>query len=240
MWWPQAPSSQLRPLPQHVKILRALVLGELEKGQRQFQALCFVTRLRDHEIIPSEAMAKLRQVRPPCQPLRPAPPPPSTPLRPAPPSRPAPPPAQRSHPAASVAPACTHLILPAPVLALRPVPHSPSRPEPPNSALATPELVPRSWSALSPPLASLQPLKSAPPLTVQLGARTLKVALPSDPVPPSLSGLQWAHYRLQSLHLPGLFPVPAEPRRALSSDSLPPGPWDSRTGCFAGRRGRWG
>ncbi|XP_059563596.1 out at first protein homolog [Myotis daubentonii] len=46
----------------HVKILRALVLGELEKGQRQFQALCFVTRLRDHEIIPSEAMAKLRQI----------------------------------------------------------------------------------------------------------------------------------------------------------------------------------
>lgn len=66
-----APSSQLHPLPspQHVKILRALVLGELEKGQHQFQALCFVTRLRDHEIIPSEAMAKLRQVRPPAAPL---------------------------------------------------------------------------------------------------------------------------------------------------------------------------
>lgn len=48
----------------HVKILRALVLGELEKGQHQFQALCFVTRLRDHEIIPSEAMAKLRQKNP--------------------------------------------------------------------------------------------------------------------------------------------------------------------------------
>ncbi|XP_023602084.1 out at first protein homolog [Myotis lucifugus] len=61
-----APSSQLHPLPspQHVKILRALVLGELEKGQHQFQALCFVTRLRDHEIIPSEAMAKLRQIGP--------------------------------------------------------------------------------------------------------------------------------------------------------------------------------
>ncbi|CAK6448677.1 unnamed protein product [Pipistrellus nathusii] len=48
----------------HVKILRALVLGEQEKGQRHFQALCFLTRLRDHDIIPSEAMAKLRQKNP--------------------------------------------------------------------------------------------------------------------------------------------------------------------------------
>ncbi|KAM9220942.1 out at first protein homolog isoform 2-T2 [Dugong dugon] len=44
-----------------VKIFRALILGELEKGQSQFQALCFVTRLHHNEIIPSEAMAKLRQ-----------------------------------------------------------------------------------------------------------------------------------------------------------------------------------
>lgn len=63
------------PYPQHVKILRALVLGELEKGQRQFQALCFVIRLRNHEIIPSESMAKLRQVRPPHQSLLPSTPP---------------------------------------------------------------------------------------------------------------------------------------------------------------------
>lgn len=47
---------------QDVKIFRALILGELEKGQSQFQALCFVTRLHRNEIIPSEAMAKLRQV----------------------------------------------------------------------------------------------------------------------------------------------------------------------------------
>lgn len=45
-----------------MKIFRALILGELEKGQSQFQALCFVTRLHHNEIIPSEAMAKLRQV----------------------------------------------------------------------------------------------------------------------------------------------------------------------------------
>lgn len=49
-------------LHQDVKIFRALILGELEKGQSQFQALCFATRLHHNEIIPSEAMAKLRQV----------------------------------------------------------------------------------------------------------------------------------------------------------------------------------
>lgn len=47
-----------------VKIFRTLTLGELEKGQSQFQALCFVTRLYHNEIIPSEAMAKLRQKNP--------------------------------------------------------------------------------------------------------------------------------------------------------------------------------
>ncbi|XP_030076721.1 out at first protein homolog [Microcaecilia unicolor] len=49
---------------QGVKIFRALILGELEKGQNQFQALCFVTRLNHNEIIPSESMAKLRQKNP--------------------------------------------------------------------------------------------------------------------------------------------------------------------------------
>lgn len=47
-----------------VKIFRALILGELEKGQSQFQALCFLSRLHRNEIIPSEAMAKLRQKNP--------------------------------------------------------------------------------------------------------------------------------------------------------------------------------
>ncbi|XP_074158647.1 out at first protein homolog [Sminthopsis crassicaudata] len=47
-----------------VKIFRALILGELEKGQSQFQALCFITRLHRNEIIPSDAMAKLRQKNP--------------------------------------------------------------------------------------------------------------------------------------------------------------------------------
>ena len=47
---------------QNVKIFRALILGELERGQSQYQALCFVTRLSHNEIIPSESMARLRQV----------------------------------------------------------------------------------------------------------------------------------------------------------------------------------
>lgn len=50
-------------LVQDVKVFRSLILGELERGQSQYQALCFITRLDHNEIIPSESMAKLRQVR---------------------------------------------------------------------------------------------------------------------------------------------------------------------------------
>ncbi|KAF7699955.1 out at first protein homolog [Silurus meridionalis] len=49
---------------QDVKIFRALILGELERGQSQYQALCFITRLGHNEIIPSESMARLRQKNP--------------------------------------------------------------------------------------------------------------------------------------------------------------------------------
>ncbi|KAG9282016.1 hypothetical protein AMEX_G607 [Astyanax mexicanus] len=48
----------------HVKVLRALVLGEPERGQTQYQSLCFITRLEHGEIIPSEAMVRLRQKNP--------------------------------------------------------------------------------------------------------------------------------------------------------------------------------
>ncbi|XP_038634742.1 out at first protein homolog [Scyliorhinus canicula] len=51
-------------LSQDVKIIRSLILGELERGQKQFQGLCFITRLHKNEIIPSESMAKLRQKNP--------------------------------------------------------------------------------------------------------------------------------------------------------------------------------
>ncbi|XP_071373951.1 out at first protein homolog [Centroberyx affinis] len=49
---------------QDVKIFRALILGELERGQNQYQALCFISRLSHNEIIPSESMARLRQKNP--------------------------------------------------------------------------------------------------------------------------------------------------------------------------------
>nr|XP_057936566.1 out at first protein homolog [Doryrhamphus excisus] len=49
---------------QEVKIFRSLILGELERGQNQYQALCFISRLNRNEIIPSESMARLRQKNP--------------------------------------------------------------------------------------------------------------------------------------------------------------------------------
>uniref|UniRef100_A0A4W5QAW4 Out at first protein homolog n=1 Tax=Hucho hucho TaxID=62062 RepID=A0A4W5QAW4_9TELE len=49
---------------QDVKIFRALILGELERGQSQYQALCFISRLNHNEFIPSESMARLRQKNP--------------------------------------------------------------------------------------------------------------------------------------------------------------------------------
>ncbi|XP_030648988.1 out at first protein homolog [Chanos chanos] len=51
----------LADFQRHVKIFRAFVLGEPERGQTQYQALCFITWLDHREIIPTEAMARLRQ-----------------------------------------------------------------------------------------------------------------------------------------------------------------------------------
>jgi Transcriptional regulator, Out at first len=45
-----------------VQILKALVLGEEERGQSQYQVMCFVTKLQKGDFISSSAMAKLRQV----------------------------------------------------------------------------------------------------------------------------------------------------------------------------------
>ncbi|KAM6970061.1 out at first protein homolog [Aplochiton taeniatus] len=47
-----------------VRIVRALILGEPERGQNQYQVLCFITRLDHHEVIPTESMARLRQKNP--------------------------------------------------------------------------------------------------------------------------------------------------------------------------------
>lgn len=49
---------------QDVKIFRALVLGEPERGQNQYQTLCFISHLGHNEIIPTESMARLRQKNP--------------------------------------------------------------------------------------------------------------------------------------------------------------------------------
>lgn len=43
-------------------MLRALVLGEEERGQSQYQVMCFVTKFQKGDFISSDAMAKLRQV----------------------------------------------------------------------------------------------------------------------------------------------------------------------------------
>lgn len=44
-------------------MLKALVLGEEERGQSQYQVMCFVTKFQKGDFITSDAMAKLRQVR---------------------------------------------------------------------------------------------------------------------------------------------------------------------------------
>lgn len=49
-------------LLQEVQILKALVLGEEERGQSQYQVMCFVCHIHKEEFISSDAMAKLRQV----------------------------------------------------------------------------------------------------------------------------------------------------------------------------------
>jgi hypothetical protein len=53
-------------LLQEVQILKALVLGEEERGQSQYQVMCFVCHFQKEEFISSDAMSKLRQVRMGC------------------------------------------------------------------------------------------------------------------------------------------------------------------------------
>jgi hypothetical protein len=44
-------------------VIKAVVLGEEERGENQFQVMCFVTKFQKGDFISSDAMAKLRQVR---------------------------------------------------------------------------------------------------------------------------------------------------------------------------------
>lgn len=45
-----------------MQIFRVLVLGEEERGQSQYQVLCFATQLGKNDFISADAMSKLRQV----------------------------------------------------------------------------------------------------------------------------------------------------------------------------------
>ncbi|ETN58901.1 hypothetical protein AND_009469 [Anopheles darlingi] len=47
-----------------VQVLKALVLGEEERGQSQYQVMCFVTKFQKGDFITADAMAKLRQKNP--------------------------------------------------------------------------------------------------------------------------------------------------------------------------------
>lgn len=60
-----SPSRSSRSSPSHRQealVLKALVLGEEERGQSQYQVMCFVTKFQKGDFITSDAMAKLRQV----------------------------------------------------------------------------------------------------------------------------------------------------------------------------------
>ncbi|XP_070548686.1 out at first protein-like [Ptychodera flava] len=47
-----------------IQLFKALVLGEEERGQSQYQVMCFVTKFTKSEFISSDAMSKLRQKNP--------------------------------------------------------------------------------------------------------------------------------------------------------------------------------
>lgn len=49
---------------QEVQILKALILGEEERGQSQYQVMCFIFHFPKEAFISSDAMSKLRQKNP--------------------------------------------------------------------------------------------------------------------------------------------------------------------------------
>lgn len=44
------------------KIFQVIVLGEMDRAESSYEAICFVTELDEEEFISSDAMSKLRQV----------------------------------------------------------------------------------------------------------------------------------------------------------------------------------
>ena len=47
-----------------MQVIKGLVLGEEERGQNQFQIMCFVNYFSKSDFISSDAMSKLRQKNP--------------------------------------------------------------------------------------------------------------------------------------------------------------------------------
>ncbi|CAH1161722.1 unnamed protein product [Phyllotreta striolata] len=56
--------TQLIDFRNEVQILKSLILGEEERGQSQYQVLCFIFHFPKESFISSDAMAKLRQKNP--------------------------------------------------------------------------------------------------------------------------------------------------------------------------------
>ncbi|XP_063991106.1 out at first protein [Diachasmimorpha longicaudata] len=56
--------TQLMDFRNEVQVMKALVLGEEERGQNQYQVMCFVNHFYKMDFISSDAMAKLRQKNP--------------------------------------------------------------------------------------------------------------------------------------------------------------------------------
>ncbi|XP_055296516.1 out at first protein [Sitodiplosis mosellana] len=56
--------TQLLDFRNDIQVLKALVLGEEERGQSQYQVMCFVSRLSKNDFISTDAMSKLRQKNP--------------------------------------------------------------------------------------------------------------------------------------------------------------------------------
>ncbi|XP_001603817.1 out at first protein [Nasonia vitripennis] len=56
--------TQLVDFKNEVQVIKALVLGEEERGQNQFQIMCFVNHFYKMDFISSDAMSKLRQKNP--------------------------------------------------------------------------------------------------------------------------------------------------------------------------------
>lgn len=44
------------------KIFQVIVLGEMDRAESSYEAMCLVTQLKEEEFISSDAMSKLRQV----------------------------------------------------------------------------------------------------------------------------------------------------------------------------------